>query len=179
VVVTNFHVASRKAVRRLRVVFEDNGQEIPIKDVLWESADDTVGRYPPRSLDVAILRLAHEPVPPPSYEMSPEIPEVGDRVYVIGYPLGQALAFSLQDNKLVGALDPLIHYRAPTRPGSSGSPVFDGEWRLVGIHHGGRIDLARLDDPAATYDANEGILISAIRARVMAEIPSAPAAPSA
>jgi hypothetical protein len=171
VVVTNFHVASRKAVRRLRVVFEDNGQEIGIKDVLWESADDTVGRYPPRSLDVAILQLEREPVPPPSYDMSPETPEVGERVYVIGYPLGQALAFSMQDNKLLGALDPLIHYRAPTRPGSSGSPVFDGEWRLVGIHHGGRIDLARLDDPSATYDANEGMLLSAIRARVMSEVP--------
>jgi S1-C subfamily serine protease len=176
VVVTNYHVASRKAVRRLRVVFEDNGQEIPIKDVLWESADDTVGRHPPRSLDVAILQLAFEPVPPPSYDMSPDTPEVGDRVYVIGYPRGQALAFSLQDNKLLGALDPLIHYRAPTRPGSSGSPVFDGEWRLVGIHHGGRTDMARLDDPAATYDANEGMLLSAIRERVRREIPSAPAA---
>ena len=177
VVVTNFHVANRQAVQPgrspagLRVVFEDNGVEVPIRDILWESPAVDVGTNPPASLDVTVLELDSPPVRAPSYQVSPgPLPAVGKRVYVIGYPRGQALAFSLQDNKVVGATDALLHYRAPTRPGSSGSPVFDEEWRVVGIHHGGAPSLARLDDPKVRYAANEGMLVTAIRQQVAAQI---------
>ncbi|WP_425336071.1 trypsin-like peptidase domain-containing protein [Sinorhizobium numidicum] len=62
------------------------------------------------------------------------------RVYVIGRPLGGELSFSLQDNQLLdheGSTSGkptisgrvLLHYRAPTEPGSSGSQYF----RLIGM----------------------------------------------
>jgi len=182
VVVTNFHVANRGAVqpgRRhtdLRVVFEDNGVEVPIAEILWESPAVAVGTNPPATLDVAILVLEPGPLPAPSYQLCEgPPPAIGQRVYVIGYPRGQALAFSLQDNKTLGATAALIHYRAPTRPGSSGSPVFDEQWRLVGLHHGGALSLARLDDPDATYPANEGMLLSAVREHVRRYIEEHPA----
>jgi len=40
----------------------------------------------------------------------------------------------------------------------------------VGIHHGGAPSLARLDDPNARYAANEGMLVTAIRQQVAAQI---------
>ncbi|HVF15186.1 MAG TPA: serine protease [Acidimicrobiales bacterium] len=177
VVLTNWHVANRAAIqpgrshRDLRVVFEDNGVEVPIRDILWESPAVAVGTNPPASLDATVLELESGPLPAPVYQPSPGPPPgVGKRVYVIGYPRGQALAFSLQDNKVLAGTPALLHYRAPTRPGSSGSPVFDEEWHLVGIHHGGAPSLARLDDPAATYAANEGMLLSAIRTQLGTEV---------
>lgn len=178
VVLTNFHVTNRLGVypglspAHLRVVFEDSGINIRVQDILWESPTDRVGTNPPGTLDATVMALELDPVPAPSYEISPPPdPTPGQRVYVIGYPLGKDLAFSLQDNKVVGVTDTLLHYRAPTDPGSSGSPVFDRQWQVVGLHHGGGRTLVRIDDPGATYEANEGMLFTAIRDRVRREIP--------
>jgi hypothetical protein len=176
VVLTNFHVANRGAVQPgraaadLRVVFEDNGVEVGIREILWESPAVAVGTNPPASLDAAVLVLEPDSLPAPSYQLAPGPPAVGKRVYVIGYPRGQALAFSLQDNKTLAVAASVIHYRAPTRPGSSGSPVFDEAWRVVGLHHGGAPSLACLDNPDATYAANEGMLLSAIRQLVATQL---------
>lgn len=173
VVVTNFHLANRAGLHPghapdgLRVVFDDDGAEVPITEILWESPYAAVGANPPPSLDTAVLRLATEPPSAPSYQLAATIaPKIDERVYVIGYPLGQKLSFSLHDNHVVGVNDVVLHYRAPTRPGSSGSPLFDDGWRLIGLHHGGMPKLARLDDPDATYEANEGFLLSAVRALI-------------
>ncbi len=182
VVVTNFHVANRhgvwpgRAPSDLRVVFEDNGAQVGIREVLWESPYCTPGTNPPSSYDTAILLLDLQSIPAPSYQISTgPPPNLTDRVYVIGYPLGNELAFSLNDNTVVGVNNSLLHYRAPTRKGSSGSPVFDDEWRLVGLHHAGGTELPRLDQPGATHAANEGLMIDAIRAHLMATDLTAPA----
>ncbi|MDP9071322.1 MAG: trypsin-like peptidase domain-containing protein, partial [Actinomycetota bacterium] len=119
VVVTNFHVVNRSRLwpgHDLTVAFEDGAREIPIQEVLWESPAALVGSNPPGSVDTAVLRLAADLPGPPSYQRAPGPgPKVGERVYVIGHPRGQDLAFSLNDNKVVGASDVLLHYRAPTR----------------------------------------------------------------
>jgi V8-like Glu-specific endopeptidase len=89
----------------------------------------------------------------------------GQRLYVIGHPRGGGLMFSMQDNRLVdhGApTDYRVHYRTPTEPGSSGSPVFNGSWELVALHHSGSATMKRIHG-AGTYEANEGIWIQAIR----------------
>ena len=85
-----------------------------------------------------------------------------DRIYIIGHPAGRTLSYSLQDNLLLGCKPPKLHYRTPTEPGSSGSPLFDASWRLIGIHHAGDKNMPRLDGKG-TYSANEGISIHAVR----------------
>jgi V8-like Glu-specific endopeptidase len=55
-----------------------------------------------------------------------------------------------------------VHYRTPTEPGNSGSPVFDDLWRLVALHHAGKSDMRKLNGKPGTYEANEGINILAI-----------------
>jgi S1-C subfamily serine protease len=92
----------------------------------------------------------------------PPVPDSKQRVYIIGHPWGGILRISLQDNIFLACNDRFMQYRTPTVPGSSGSPVFDDNWELIGIHHAGGENMPLLD-PLGTYGkANEGILIGAI-----------------
>lgn len=120
---------------------------------------------PPAKLDFALLRLREavrhgDPLP-----LSPLSPNRDQRLrlYAIGYPLGGRLSLSLHDNLLVDFRDPYVHYRTPTDPGSSGSPIFDDQWNLVALHHAGNVRMRRLGPEGGTYEANEGIWIEAIR----------------
>jgi V8-like Glu-specific endopeptidase len=68
---------------------------------------------------------------------------------------------------------PRLHYRAPTEGGSSGSPIFNIQWKLIGVHHAGDRAMARLNGQPGTYEANEGIWIQAIRESLAgAELPA-------
>jgi hypothetical protein len=88
------------------------------------------------------------------------------RVYVIGYPKGGDLSFSIHDSVWLDMNETYLHYRTPTHPGSSGSPVFDQDgWKVVGLHQAGGRRVPRLRT-TGTYEANVGIAITAIREAV-------------
>lgn len=170
---TNAHVISDRPEHKpaipnfadAGVVFEaaagDGGKkEYRIREVL--------GRSGPKEYDFALVRLDPEfscdpPVVP--YELAADLPanDGKQRVYIIGHPGGGTLSFSMQDNLLLDHDNRLLHYRAPTEGGSSGSPVFNGQWRLIGLHHAGYASVAQLNGKGGTYAANEGISIFAIR----------------
>lgn len=61
--------------------------------------------------------------------------EVDDRVYIIQHPLGGVKKIGMIHNVVRYRDDDVIGYRTDTESGSSGSPVFDEQWRLVGLHH--------------------------------------------
>jgi phosphatidylserine/phosphatidylglycerophosphate/cardiolipin synthase-like enzyme/V8-like Glu-specific endopeptidase len=56
---------------------------------------------------------------------------------IIQHPGGDVQQVALRDNEVVKSLDDFIHYEAGTMPGSSGSPVFNDQWRLAALHHSG------------------------------------------
>ncbi len=120
------------------------------------------------------MTLEGEPKAPPLelHEPAVEVPQPPDqapRLYIIGHPMGRDIEFSIQDNHLLACNDDLLHYRTPTEPGSSGSPVFESErWRVVALHHGGSPNVTRIDGVKGTYEANEGIAIRAIKKRTQA-----------
>ena len=136
--------------------FQVAGARSRLGQVVWSSPVD--------ELDCTIVRLEGPPPAQPlelakqpvTYKTPPS------RFYIIGHPGGRDLEFSLQDNLLLGCDARLLHYRTPTEGGSSGSPVFDDGWRVVGLHHAGDAYLARLDGQPGTYEANEGIAIAAV-----------------
>lgn len=167
---TNFHVVNRVgsggALRPTdaQVVFDAVAPKsrFQVTDVVWESPVD---RH-----DAAILRLSGIPADIELVPVAPALPIVEDtaRVYVIGYPGGGGLEFSFQDNALLDHEGPplgkppiagvtRVHYRAPTEPGSSGSPVFNSAyWQAIALHHAGG-QMSALNAKPGTVSANEGI----------------------
>lgn len=134
------------------------GQSWTVKRVVFSSR---IG-----DLDATLLQL-DRPVPGVEpYPVAVALPrrDGEQRLYVVGHPLGGGLSFSLQDNLLLDWDDRRVHYRTPTEPGSSGSPVFDDQWRLVALHHAGTETMRKLNGKPDTYKANEGINILAIKA---------------
>lgn len=123
-------------------------------------------------LDVTILELDAYPAGVTPIPLSSTMPrleaQTRPRAYVIGHPSGwDTPQFSLQDNLLIDYDDRLVHYRSPTEPGSSGSPVFDASWRLIAVHHAGGLETPKLRGEGGTYPANEGISVPAIKAGLL------------
>ena len=56
---------------------------------------------------------------------------------IIQHPNGEVKQLCLRENQLVDVFDEFLHYKADTAPGSSGSPVFNDRWEVVGLHHSG------------------------------------------
>jgi hypothetical protein len=126
---------------------------------------------------VSLLRLAGDLpdiVPLPIARSLPMLEDTAS-VYIIGHPGGDDLAFSFQDNQLLDHEGPpagqpqipgvcRVHYQAPTKGGSSGSPVFNSRlWEVIALHHrGGRLGMPRLNGSSGTYAANEGISMHSI-----------------
>lgn len=126
-------------------------------------------------LDTTLLELdglPHNASPVPIAKRLPYLAsEVPPRAYIIGHPRGlEQPQFSIQDNYLLDYDDTRLHYRSPTEGGSSGSPVFDKAWNLIGLHHAGSFEMRRLHGPGF-YPANEGIRLSAIVSALRAEVP--------
>ena len=102
-------------------------------------------------------------------------PQQRAKVILVGHPKGGDLSFSLSDNEVVDhELDDTprdrprrIHYRTPTEPGSSGSPVLHHETlEVVGVHRTGRATPLRDDWPRARtdtiYEANEAVAVRSL-----------------
>ena len=126
-------------------------------------------------LDTTLLELDAYPrdvIPVPLASTLPPRPLRHRRAYVIGHPGGSSQPqFSLQDNILLDYDRRVLHYRSPTEGGSSGSPVFDDAWRLIGLHHSGGTRMPQLNNAGGTYAANEGITVDAIRGALATDPP--------
>jgi V8-like Glu-specific endopeptidase len=151
-------------------IFEANNQTFNVGEVVWSSDPD--------HLDATFITLESLgegaelcPLKPPAaaFDRSKQ-----QRVYVIGYPEGGGLSFALQDSVWLDTDGTLLHYRTPTNPGSSGSPVFDEQfWTLIALHRAGEKDMPRLNGAEGQYEANEGIAISAIQKATRVATPDA------
>jgi S1-C subfamily serine protease len=117
-------------------------------------------------LDVTVVSLDPVPRDVPVLPVARSLPLPGGKtnVYVVGHPRGAGLQISLHDSRLLDIDDDehLIHYRTPTDPGSSGSPVFNSSWEVVALHHGGSTTAPKFRG-GGNYEANEGISLHAIR----------------
>lgn len=186
VVITNSHVVSARAPAALGpgdadILFDEAEASLPLTftGVAFES--------PPEVLDVTVLTLKVAPsvsplaIAPLDYlaDDLDRLSEARRRAIVIGHADGRDLAVSLADTEIVdlgyrdaerqGGL--FVHYRTPTAPGSSGSPVLTpDQWQVAALHHAGPAGtrgLKRLSGRAGHHRANEGIAIASI-ARAMA-----------
>lgn len=102
---------------------------------------------------------------------------IGEVLNVIHHPAGQRKRVSIRFNRMVAEDDLWVRYESDTREGSSGSPVFNDQWEMIALHHGGvpatdgdGFELARtgerwtpeMGEDALSYIGNEGARVSRI-----------------
>jgi endonuclease G, mitochondrial len=102
---------------------------------------------------------------------------LGEYVSIIQHPNGDKKHIAIRENRVVDIFDNYVHYLTDSKSGSSGSPVFNDQWQVVALHHGGvpkRDNQGRvlsvdgaiweryMGEDKIYYVANEGIRISKI-----------------
>lgn len=129
-------------------------------EIVWTdpTVDATLVRFKKNPPEVALFPFA-ECCPKREKNQNPPIPAV----YIIHHPGGGELSITFRNNELVATNGLLLHYRASTERGSSGSPVFDDDWNLVGLHHRGLDAMPSLFKKGENYEANEAFWIGAVR----------------
>lgn len=169
ILVTNAHVISDPpnstslTPPEVLIHFQELGAMCRAGKVLWSS--------PVKEFDATLFEIpdppaAAQPLPVSQAKVRMTVPP--QRLYVIGHPGGRDIEFSLQNNVLLGLNEKVLHYRTPTEPGSSGSPVFEAKgWEVVALHHAGDRNMPK-PDGSGVHDANEGISMRAIRAAIEA-----------
>jgi hypothetical protein len=176
VVVTNNHVlpsfqsgGPRAPDAEIMINIPQEGKRIfSASDIIWSSPthelDTTVFRLRGDTMDLPYLPIAADNVVPRDVDSA-------DEIIILGFPYGGEQVISFTNSKLVSigfrsnhrADDIFFHYRTPTAPGSSGSPLLSKNTLfVVGIHHaGGRIPKLN-GEPGADTSVNEGISIKSI-----------------
>jgi hypothetical protein len=168
VLVTNAHVVSEDDTERADGALHPSeavvtfaaldgvgpDQEFGLTRILFSSARE--------DLDVTVAELSEPIVPKACYQIAPVLPVRTSQapVRIIGHPSGRGLSLSV--NELLDHQPPKLHYRTASEGGSSGSPVFNHDWKLIGLHHAGGDAMPRLNAAPGTYQANEGIWIKSI-----------------
>jgi V8-like Glu-specific endopeptidase len=112
---------------------DEAGKLRPIQQIDC-AADSVVGE---KTEDWALIQTT-APIPdefPVLPIIGAELPAVDDRVCIIQHPGGQPKKIALQHNLIRSVDDSKIQYWTDTDLGSSGSPVFDENWKVVALHH--------------------------------------------
>lgn len=60
---------------------------------------------------------------------------IGEYVSIVQHPNGEIKQVALRENRVIDVFDNYVHCTTDTRPGSSGSPVFNDQWDVVSLHH--------------------------------------------
>ncbi len=96
-------------------------------------------------------------------------PTIDNRVNIIQHPGAGLKKIAIRDNGLKFADGNILQYWTDTEHGSSGSPVFDDRWEIVGLHF--RHDFATAPDMSKVV-YNEAHDINAVRTDLLSKLPN-------
>jgi tetratricopeptide (TPR) repeat protein len=122
-VITNYHVLQNAS--RAEIIILDGGK-YPVKKILAEDKEGDLLRV---SVDIPEDRVR-------PLLVAQTLPEVGERIIVIGTPLGLDKTVSdgiVSAVREIPQIGKIIQVTAPISLGSSGSPVVDMKGRVIGI----------------------------------------------
>lgn len=122
-IVTNYHVlfGADQAVVRTQA-----GRRYPVKRVVAEN----------KEADLVLLAADIPPSEISPLEVSGKLPEVGEKIYAIGHPMGLEKTVSegiVSAIRKLPKLGDIIQITAPISPGSSGGPVFNSSGVVIGV----------------------------------------------
>jgi len=122
-IVTNYHVLY--GAERATVKTQD-GRRYPVKRVVAEH----------KEADLVLITADIPPKDIVPLEISSKLPEVGEKIYAIGHPMGLEKTVSegiVSAIRKIPNLGDIIQITAPISPGSSGGPVFNGAGQVIGV----------------------------------------------
>lgn len=170
---TNNHVIpSVEVARDARIEFnyeiDANGATKTRNAYRLDSSDFATST--PDLYDFSRIKIIDNPEAPLSQwgyvEFDPSaIPTVGEAVTIIQHPKGQDKQIALNANEVLSVWKQHVYYTTDTEPGSSGSPVFNKDWKVVAIHHAGKTDAEgglQINDRGDRRGANRGVLFEQI-----------------
>jgi V8-like Glu-specific endopeptidase len=160
---TNHHVISSAGQLggvsiRFNYQLDFNNREMPITE--YRAVADGPF-HANQALDYAVFQVEKQPGLEWGYlRLQPRSVEKNERINIIQHPNGLPKQISMQNNLVEYVGGHVLQYVTSTNPGSSGSPVFNDRWEVVGLHHAG----GELVEPTSGqyFNRNEGILISSI-----------------
>jgi hypothetical protein len=119
---------------------------------------------PINDMDFALLRIDEAVMDVKGIgevEFALEAPATSTALNVIQHPRGEVMKLALSGDGVTWVSDDrrLVQYVTPAAEGSSGSPCFNSEWKLVALHHAEKI---RRFGPFGVGSIREGILFSKI-----------------
>lgn len=180
-ILTNYHVipkaraVDKKTKARFLDIMDEYGNRqrgfvVDIKELITFSEYDKNDSS--EYLDFSLLKLSVNIEE--KFQIKPIIinPEVisneGDMSIIVQYPggkseAGQPLQFVLDaKSKIIKKVKNRIRYTTNTRNGSSGAPVFNLNWEVIGIHHASATTDERIHNAEDIYAYNQGISIKPI-----------------
>jgi tetratricopeptide (TPR) repeat protein len=122
-VITNYHVLDRAGRSQIKLA---SGEEFAVKRVVAEDSEGDLVRI---SVDIPAEKVT-------PLTISAAVPRVGEKVVVIGTPLGLDQTVSdgiISAIREVPKFGKIIQMTAPISPGSSGSPVLNMKGEVVGV----------------------------------------------
>ncbi len=161
--ITNHHVLPQRnllagAIFRFNYQLDLNGNPELFKD--YSALPEGIFYYNDK-LDYTVVELMNNPGNEWGYlTLKPQVPLPDNRVNIIQHPSGLPKQISIRNNFIKFADSNIIQYVTSTLPGSSGSPVLNDHWEVIGLHHAG--GLLPEEESGPLYFRNEGITIKAI-----------------
>jgi hypothetical protein len=181
---TNHHVVSARREHEPNASAADLMKQAAATSVAWDFDVDgadpgsvtTVVRLELADpvLDYAILRIPAENRPALARSTQPLAvsPQSPVPVNIIQHPFGRAKRFGIRNNLLHAVNGPELRYFTDTEQGSSGSPVLDDRWQVVGLHRAGAPVTNVTFQGKPTAYVNVGSLWTAIAADIRAKNPA-------